>query len=319
MPEFKPRTLDEIQRQFDTERKTNELLELYRVQQEAAAAQASAAQVAAVQEPIEVAEPIAGQVIEEVFEPVVAEEQIVTEPVVAEPVVTESVIAEPVVEEKAEPVCERSEEVQEEVVPIEDVPLTPTAQKHVAAFDTLDEQPKATSPWRAFLRTLGLLLWIATLLALLLAAFGFLTRSHPISRLGNWGVYYMRSTSMQPDVNHGDLLITEALVPTQVGPGDRIVFAGTSGDAEETRLREVIEVYQADGTQSFDAIGVADPTNTREMFGSDQVLMRVIARVPGLGQFIDWLTETIWWVIGAFLLSLLLIVLTRPRRDVAYA
>jgi len=206
-----------------------------------------------------------------------------------------------------------------ELAGFDDLPAVaadPAAQ--VAAFDTLKEKPKRSSWFRKLMRFLGTLLWIATVLGLLLATVGFLTRSNPLTTVGDFGLYYQRLDNMEPDVGLGSLVIARSMNPDEGVLGDDILFTLDDSDAlGSVALRRVVNVLRANNTTTYDTIALADRENTHEQFEAGQVRMRKAFAVPWLGFLIDQLTVNVWWIIGAFVLSLLLVTLFRPKRHEA--
>jgi hypothetical protein len=79
-------------------------------------------------------------------------------------------------------------------------------------------------------------------------------------------------------------------------------------------LRRVVNVLRTNNETTYDTIAMSDRENTHEQFSNRQALARKTMAIPLLGFLIDWLTVHLWWTIGAFVLSLILVTAAR-RRD----
>jgi len=194
-----------------------------------------------------------------------------------------------------------------------DFSLAPDPVAQVAAFDDLDDGIQQSRS-RAFMRFVGILLWVTTVVLLLLTTFGFLTRSNNVTKFGDYGVFYQRSENMEPDIGYGSLVIGPLLGPNSGQSGDDVVFVlRQSDDGAAVSLRRIVNVMRTGSTTSYDTISLADRENSSEVFEDGNAVMKRTVSVPGLGFLIDWLTENVWWIIGAFMLSLLLVTVFRPR------
>jgi len=204
--------------------------------------------------------------------------------------------------------------VPEPILPA-DIAIAPDPVAQVAAFDALaDNQPKQ-SRFRSFMRLVGILLWIATVILLLLTTFGFLTRNNDVSKFGNYGVFYQRSENMEPDVGYGSLLIGPLMDKDSGRMGNDVVFTLDQPDGNKSvELRRITAVVRTNSDTSYDTIVTTDRENSHEVFEGNTAVMKKAFGIPGLGLLIDWLTENVWWVIGAFMLSLFLVTVFRPRQ-----
>ena len=279
--------------------------------------------------PVAVAPIVSTPVPEEpIAEPAAAEPAVVVSPV-AETLVAEALLVEASVETDealgegvpvTESVVAEESAIDEPfgevgVHPHDTVPIAVDAAAQVAAFDTLKDTPTRSSWWRKLLRFLGILLWILTVLGLVLSAIGFLTRSNPVTTIGNFGMYYQRTTDMAPDIENGSLVITRMMQPDEGALGDDIIFALNENDSlESVVLRRVVNVLRASDSTTYDTIALADRENTHEQFDGKNALMKKMFRIPLLGLLIDQLTVNVWWVIGLFLLSLVLVSAFRPEK-----
>jgi len=185
------------------------------------------------------------------------------------------------------------------------------------AFEELAEQTSSGGGLRKLLRVIGIILWISTILMLLLTALGFLTRNTSVTSFFNkYGLYYQHSESMEPEINYGSLVLGPLMKGDDVQVGDDIVFdIDPNGTNQGTALRRVTNVVRTGDAATFDTVALADRDNSQEQFSADQVLMRSFLAIPLLGLAIDWLTGNVWWTIGLFVLSLLLVTLCKPKYD----
>ena len=326
MTKFVPRSTEDIYLDYLQKAQEMRIAENLKQQTEAVSVPTEVAQVTETATVVEVEQvapvaqaiPIAENVYEEHFVPIEDVEQILEIPVeqAAEaPIEVPSDVAVAVEPLEIEaPVIEVPQQVQIPVAqPIE---MAPKQVAAVSKFDNLSDQQEP-SRMRALLRLLGTLLWIATILALLLTTFGFLTRNNLITSFGDYGVFYQRSADMEPEIKDGSLVILQNLDSDDGIIGDDIIFSrkgAVTGDP--VTLRRIVNVLRTESKTTYDTIALADRDNTHEQFEEDSVLMRTLLTIPYLGGIIDWLTDYVWLTLAAFLLSLLLMLLCRPKRHV---
>jgi amino acid transporter len=178
----------------------------------------------------------------------------------------------------------------------------------------LDGHPEKTNRARSMMRTFGILLWSVAVVLLVFTAIGFATSNKPITPLGSLGLYYMRSDSMEPDVGYGSLVIATSIADRTAEIGDTILFApDATGEKDEVVMRRVVNVLLSDNQVSYDTTIRSDEGRSHQQFSSDQALMGLVAYIPYLGLFIDWLTANVWWIVGAFVISLVLVATTRRK------
>ncbi|MCL2491972.1 MAG: hypothetical protein FWE87_04395 [Coriobacteriia bacterium] len=265
-----------------------------------------------------VTQPMVEPVTQPATQPVVEQTVTVATPITVE----ETPIFEEFIEQKTvevAPLVDTPEVVVtpvEQPLPPEQVIGTPLPPETTATFDDLAEQVERPGGWRGLMRTLGILLWIAAVLGLLLSAFAFLTRNNPITSFGDFGVYYQRRSDMEPDIRNGSLIIAREMEPNGGVIGDDLLFATNQESEGRAALRRVVNVIRAESRTTYDTIALADRENTHEQFTEEQVLMKKLVSIPYLGALLDWLTDHIWWTLGAFLLSLLLMSLFRRKQPV---
>jgi hypothetical protein len=193
--------------------------------------------------------------------------------------------------------------------------LIPDDSTMISAFHDLDESDQKSSKIRKPLWILGIVLWVTTVILLLMTTFGFMTYNNEVTKFGNYGIYYQRSETMEPDVPYGSLVVATKLKEGEGKLGDNVLFGiDPTGASDKVVLRRIVNVLRIDTQVDYDTILLTDRDTSREQFSSDQALMILRFAIPGLGFLIDLLIANVWWLIGAFVASLVLVGVFRPRR-----
>lgn len=130
-------------------------------------------------------------------------------------------------------------------------------------------------------RLLELILAVYVVGALLVAAFA------AAAPLAGYGLYAVRSASMAPAIQVGDLVVARRVDPTAVRPGDVITIAVGTG---ATLTHRVVSITPNDGGPVFttqgDANATADPVATL----ADQLRGVVVWQLPMLGFLLAMVT-----------------------------
>ena len=115
--------------------------------------------------------------------------------------------------------------------------------------------------------------------AVVVCALGLWVATH-IAPVAGYGVFAVRSGSMNPALEVGDLVVTRLVDPAEIEAGD-VITIGTNGGAVVTH--RVVAIQAADDGPVFTTRGDAnanpDPLATR----ADQLRGRVERRMPLLG------------------------------------
>ena len=99
------------------------------------------------------------------------------------------------------------------------------------------------------------------------------------------------STSMLPTLNVGDIIIVQGVSAAQINAnytiGDIVVFRRPISSDPEYRIvhRAVNKVQNSDGTWTITTHGDNNPIGANEEFNSKDLIGKVIARIPYVGNF----------------------------------
>jgi signal peptidase I len=115
--------------------------------------------------------------------------------------------------------------------------------------------------------------------SVVVSALGLWVVTHLAPAVG-YGLYAVRSGSMSPALEVGDLVVTRLVDPSEIEPGD-VITSDTGGRAVVTH--RVITVQAADDGPVFTTRGDANPTPDPLVARADQFHGRVDWRVPLLG------------------------------------
>ena len=80
------------------------------------------------------------------------------------------------------------------------------------------------------------------------------------------------SDSMYPDIEKGDLIITQAVDPSTLGVGDVISFYAAEDDYTTIWTHKIIEVVEQDGKVMFRTQGINNPTPDGKLRETDKIV-----------------------------------------------
>jgi signal peptidase I len=118
------------------------------------------------------------------------------------------------------------------------------------------------------------------------------------------------SNSMQPILNVGDVIIVQGVPADQINPGyingDIVVFKSPRSYDPNFRIvhRAVSKVQNLDGTWTITTHGDNNPLGSNEEFNSNDLVGKVIAKIPYVGNFSIFVNK-----LGNFYLFMLIIII----------
>ena len=109
----------------------------------------------------------------------------------------------------------------------------------------------------------------------------------------------VRSGSMAPAIETGDLIVSRQVVPSRIVPGDVVTFSDPSGDGDLVTHR-VVEATAGTGTFTFVTKGDANTASETWSTDEDAPLGLVSATLPSAGYVVAVLAQP--FVRGALIL-----------------
>jgi signal peptidase len=122
--------------------------------------------------------------------------------------------------------------------------------------------------------------------AVLGLVFGLLLAAAAPLALGDHS-YTVRSGSMSPAIDTGDIVLTEGISPLDARVGDIVTFKDPDGTGRLISHR-VRQVHAAGGELRFVTKGDANNTTEHWAVASDGRIGRVVYRLPRLGYALFW-------------------------------
>lgn len=101
--------------------------------------------------------------------------------------------------------------------------------------------------------------------------------------------YVVRSGSMAPAIETGDVVVVEPISPTDATVGDIVTFTDPGGRLISHRARAI---DQGDSTVRFTTQGDANNTQEHWQVAAEGRIGRVAYRVPKLGFVVAWIQTT---------------------------
>lgn len=119
------------------------------------------------------------------------------------------------------------------------------------------------------------------------------------------------SGSMEPGIKVGDLIIAKKTDPSNVKEGDVVTFKMNS---VVNVTHRVVEVFNNDNNISFKTKGDANNIADDTLVQGDNLVGKLVFRIPKLGYFIDWVTTPL----GFGILFILPVIILLSREVLTY-
>lgn len=126
--------------------------------------------------------------------------------------------------------------------------------------------------------------------------------------VGATASYVVKSDSMAPAIDAGDIVVVDAVDPASIREGDVITFQGRAG-VEAPTTHRVVEVSQSEGRLVFETKGDANEEPDQEPVPSARVVGEVVFVFPYLGYVVQF-TNTIYGFVALVVVPLGLLILT---------
>lgn len=99
-----------------------------------------------------------------------------------------------------------------------------------------------------------------------------------------YNFYYILTGSMEPELSAGDIIIGEAVEPSDLKTGDVVVYRGEYGQTKgKTITHEIVDIKEENGEVLFITKGTANDIEDPPVTGN-QIISRMTVKVPVLGK-----------------------------------
>ena len=119
------------------------------------------------------------------------------------------------------------------------------------------------------------------------------------------------SGSMEPDIKVGDLIIAKKVNPSSIREGDVVTY---KMDSLVNVTHRVVEVFSSDNNVAFKTKGDANNIEDSDLVLGDNLVGKLVFRIPKFGYFIDWVTTPL----GFGILFILPVVILLSREVLVY-
>jgi signal peptidase len=153
-----------------------------------------------------------------------------------------------------------------------------------------------------WLAILSNLFYVALLAGIVLAGLNFAASNDARKSVFGFRPYFVYTSSMEPDLPKGSLIIVKLLEAREVQLHDYLTYYLPGGT--EYRTHEVIEIfedYQESGYPGFRTKGINATGPDRDIVPGQMAVGRVVFCLPQLGWLLDWMNERIYTVAAILL------------------
>lgn len=163
------------------------------------------------------------------------------------------------------------------------------------------------------------------LVCIIVLIIGYVIRVNYLSKNGDLGkvntnFYTILTQSMYPTIKAGDVVITYKDENDKYDVGDVITFISDSNGGI-TVTHRVMEVYNLNNSYSYVTKGDNNNAKDNEMVKSDNVLGKVVVKIPKIGYAQQFLVSKTGWIaavllpcLGVVIYDILKLVLSFARR-----
>lgn len=143
------------------------------------------------------------------------------------------------------------------------------------------------------------------LVLIVVLALGYILRVRYLSTQGRLGeiklnFYTILTQSMYPAIEAGDIIITYKNDDNIYNAGDVITFV-SSANGGITITHRVEEVYSVNGVYSYKTKGDNNNVADREVVNSNDVLGKVVLKIPKAGYIQQFLVTRTGWIVAVVL------------------
>lgn len=122
----------------------------------------------------------------------------------------------------------------------------------------------------------------------------------------NFAPMKVLSGSMEPDIKVGDLIIAKKTDPSKIKEGDVVTYKMNS---LVNVTHRVVEVFSSDKSVAFKTKGDANNIEDSDLVLGDDLVGKLVFRIPKFGYFIDWVTTPLGF--GILFILPVIVLLTR--------
>ncbi|MCL2748115.1 MAG: signal peptidase I [Oscillospiraceae bacterium] len=145
---------------------------------------------------------------------------------------------------------------------------------------------------RSISRFISNALFFFAIVSILLAALSFSFSGNGAKRFLGYSFMTVLTSSMEPEISRGALVITKEVDEQDIKDGDDITFLDLNADRVVThRVVEIQENYQDSGKKAFVTQGIANENPDREPVFHRNIVGSVVATVPGLGDTLQYVSD----------------------------
>lgn len=149
-------------------------------------------------------------------------------------------------------------------------------------------------------------LFYACMALLIIGAITFAQSDDVEKSVFGFRYYYIKTASMEPDLPVGSVVLTRVTPPEDIKIGDDITVYIGDGKDDTYLTHRVVEVLTENGEISFRTKGVNNKSNDPTPFSAALLTGKVILCVPFIGTVMTFVQTQLIFVIGIFVLLLLL-------------
>ena len=145
-------------------------------------------------------------------------------------------------------------------------------------------------------------------LAIVLVLFSVLTAS-------KYSFFTVLSSSMQPEIPKGALILVYQTDPQKLEPGDNITFMRDWKTSVTHKIVDIYENYQNSGARGFRMKGVSNLNPDKEIVPEENIVGKVIFILPSVGEVISRLVENIYIIYIVFGAGITLFITIRIKNN----
>ena len=156
---------------------------------------------------------------------------------------------------------------------------------------------------------LSVLLWA---IILIMALFTFTTLAtkdnKSVSRVAGFTPLIVRSQSMAPTFNEGDLIIIKSVNVAKLVTGDIITFHTIINNEYALNTHRIENITENGGIRSYVTKGDNNAIADTHMISDGDIVGKYVTRLPGVGKFMDFLSSSTGFLLVIVLPMLLFFV-----------
>ena len=144
---------------------------------------------------------------------------------------------------------------------------------------------------------LSILFYIALVCAVVVVSMTTPQGGRPRVMFG-YSMFIVMTGSMQSQIPQESFVLTKHVDPGAIRVGDDITYMRSDQTTVTHQVVSIIEDYQQSGMRGFQTKGIENPGPDPEIVYADNVVGEVVFHSAGLGDFLSWLKDRVWLVIG---------------------